>query len=721
MKVQCLLPSDWGMVSDIAGIMSPKNTAIGFSIVSWVFAVSTFFGAAILFLLEPLVGKSLLPWYGGTPAVWNTCVVFFQLLLLLGYLYAHWLHRRLSIGRQLMVHAVVSTAALLTLPIRVQGTGWINPTLPPVISLLADLATSVGLVFFLVSTTAPLLQAWYAAARLPGNPYLLYVASNAGSLFGLLVYPTIVEFWYPLSAQRDLLTWAFVGLVVLFAICGVIARCGGRTALEINRGSAETAPPISTELRWKWFWWSLCPSSLMLGVTTFLSTEIAPMPAIWMLPLSLYLLTFIIAFARTPEWLGLVCATAYILLTIFVLVAGLFFPDQALIGLLLHCGLLFCGALAMHGRLSETRPGTRYLTEFYLWISCGGLCGSIFNTLLAPLVFNWMAEYPLAIALGLWRLPLPNFLRGRGGVPFRLATTTLVLVGMSWDVYFSAASRLVVLRHRTFFGEFHVARGRLGVMQQLVHGRTVHGMQVASQSRRERRPPLTYYFFTGPIGQLILGYRGTPVTRSVGVVGLGVGSLAGYAEQGEEYTFYEIDPAIAQVAEDSRYFTFLNDARDRGAQIGVVLGDARLKLRDAPSNAFGLLVLDAFTSDAIPVHLLTKEAIAEYFSKLHPDGIIACHISNQFVDLEPVLANIAADIGCVAYIQNDDRLLMEERRRGKNPSRWVVLAASEAALKNLLLKGPWVPCRTRPELGIWTDDQSNLLSVIRSTEPIKQK
>lgn len=684
---------------------------------SWVFAGGTFFGAALLFLLEPLVGKSLLPWYGGTPAVWNTCLFFFQLVLLLGYVYAHLLHRYLPVSRQFAVHAIVLTAALWTLPIRLQIAGLTRPDQHPVASLLIDLLTSIGLVFFVVSTTAPLLQAWYAAARLPGSPYLLYVASNAGSLVGLLLYPTLVESWCPLSLQRQLLTWAFAGLALVFAVCGVIALRRHPSATVQPTDRADSVPPLPMRIRWKWFLWSLSPSSLMLGVTTHLSTEIAPMPAIWMLPLSLYLLSFIIAFAEPPKWLSSGSAIGYVLFALLIVQAGFWFSDRVAWGLFLHNGLLFCGSLALHRRLSETRPDTKHLTEFYLWISCGGLCGSVFNTLLAPLAFNWTAEYPLMIVLVVWLLVLPAFDQADQRsmrIAIRAAVSCLVLLGMSWNIYFSPQSHLVMYRERTFFGEFNVTRGKEGVMHQLVHGRTVHGMQVAAATARERRPPLTYYFFTGPIGQLILGYRGTPVTQSVGVVGLGVGSLAGYAERDEEYTFYEIDPAIARVAKNPRYFNFLNDAQQRGAKINVVLGDARLRLRDAADQSYGLLVLDAFTSDAIPVHLLTQEALTEYFTKLRPGGLIACHISNRFVDLEPVLANIADRIGCVAYIQNDERLQREELRRGKTPSRWIVLTQSGDALDRLVETGRWKPCRTQPSVGVWTDDQSNLLTVMYS-------
>ena len=685
--------------------------------VTWLFAGSIFWGAALLFQLEPFVGKSLLPWYGGTPAVWNTCVFFFQLLLLLGYLYAHVLHRWLSLHWQLAVHALVATVALVTLPSKLDVAGLIGSASSPLLALLVDLATSVGLVFFVVSTTSPLLQAWFAKARPQTSPYLLYVASNAGSLLGLLAYPTLVEFWLPLSTQSRLLTNSFIGLVALFVFCGIMTLRGERgRVVATSDGTTNAGIPVTAQARWNWFLWSLCPSSLLLGVTTYLSAEIAPMPAIWILPLSLYLLSFIIAFAEPPKWVMPLSVVGYAVLAIVTAVWGQHATHGELTGLVLHNGLLFCGALALHGRLSATRPKVEHLTEFYLWVSCGGVCGSIINTLIAPLVFDWLAEYPLAIGLGFCLMPwsgqASRSLR-RVGLATRFALFVCVCISMSWNVYFSEASSNVVYRRRTFFGEFHVIRGQQGVTQQLVHGQTVHGMQMASSDKRERRPPLTYYFFTGPIGQVILANRGKSITQNVGVVGLGIGSLAAYAEAGDEYTFYEIDPEIARLAETPRYFTFLNDARERGAKLRVELGDARLRLRESPDRSFGLLVLDAFSSDAIPVHLLTQEALREYFAKLQPNGLLACHISNQYVNLEPILANFAAESGYSAYVQYDERLADEERRRGKNPSVWVVISSTKQALEPLLVNDRWRPCRPQPELGIWTDEKSNVLSVIR--------
>lgn len=696
--------------------MQSATGPIDSRLLSWVFAASVFLGAALLFQLEPLVGKSLLPWYGGTPAVWNTCVFYFQLVLLLGYLYAHLLHRFLPIRRQVVVHAVVVMTALLTLPIRIQTTGLTGPASHPVASVLRDLSLSIGLIFFVISTTAPLLQAWYISARPQGSPYVLYVASNTGSLVGLLTYPTIIEFWLPLSSQSMLLTAAFVGLVVLFGVCGALALRGGQSITGSGEGVVDEADPgVTWHQRIGWLAWSLCPSSLMLGVTTFLSAEIAPMPAIWMLPLSLYLLSFIIAFARTPRWVMPASTVGFIVTAILIAASRYQSGRPAVAGLILHNALLFFGAVSLHCRLAAARPGTRHLTEFYLWISIGGLCGSLFNTLLAPLLFNWLAEYPLAISLGLCLVPAPRLTSKwsrRLAWGLRIATACLILIGSSWDIYFSADARNVIHRERSFYGNFHIVSMKQGTAHQLMHGTTLHGVQVALKESRLRRPPLTYYFNTGPIGQLIRSCRESGITRSVAIVGLGIGSLSAYAEQGDEYTFYEIDPAIDRIARDTKYFTYLRDTPSRGATVRVVLGDARLRMREAPDASFGLIVLDAFTSDSIPVHLLTKEAIVEYVRKLRPDGLLACHISNSYLNLEGVLANIANDLKFPCVVQYDDTMTREETLLGKAHSIWLVISPTESALQPIQGSGRWRKSRTRSEIGVWTDDYSNLLSVI---------
>lgn len=710
----CAAAVDWDRWDDMTA--TPPSDPPRWA--SSAFAAAAFLSAALLFLLEPWAGKTLLPWYGGAPAVWNTCVFFFQLVLLLGYVYAHLLVRSAALRAQLLVHGCVLLAALGTLPLHFHVQGLTGPAAHPVASVLFDLLRSVGPVFFVLSATAPLLQAWFAAARCPGDVFRLYAASNAGSLVSLLAYPTLVEPAWPLSAQAAVLTWGFGGLVIALAGCGAIAwRAGAYTPGAVLPPTAIEAAPVDWRTRGLWLVLAMSPSSLMLGATTHLSTEIAPMPAIWILPLALYLLTFILAFSTPRPTLERCAAVGFVLLALLAAAAAPHANHTGQFrGVLVHGGLVFCGAFALHARLAASRPAAGRLTEFYVWISLGGLAGSAFNSLLAPWLFDWMAEYPLALILTLALLPWPrpeteHLLRiaqlARG------SAMVLVLLGFSWNDFLSEEAQLCQLHERTFFGELRVLRGSRGVVRQLVHGSTVHGVQITSRDPRERRPPLTYYFVTGPIGEVIQTCRGTLVTQSVGVVGLGVGSLAAYAEDQDRYTFYEIDPAVARIAEATDCFTYLADARSRGAVVDVLLGDARLKLREADPNRFGLLVLDAFTSDAVPVHLLTREAIEEYLTKLADGGLLAVHISNRYVDFEPVLANAAESLGCAAYIRVDADVTPEELQLGKKGSTWVVIAPRPESLAPVLKGGRWRPCQTNPRLGVWTDDRSHLLSLLR--------
>jgi SAM-dependent methyltransferase len=685
-----------------------------------VFAATVFFSAALMFLLEPVVGKSLLPWYGGTPAVWNACVLFFQLSLLVGYVYVHLLHQYAALKFQVVIQAVIIALALASLPIRFTPPTGENATIAPISSLLSLLSTSIGLIFFVLSTTAPLMQIWFAAARPASNPYALYIASNAGSLVGLFIYPFVLEAWLPLSSLYRFVGWSVVLLSILFVICGSLAirsRDWESQAAEPAADTVKSSLSVTMFNRWNWFILSLCPSSMMIGVTTYLSSEIAPIPAIWMLPLALYLLSFMIAFAHPPRWVLTLCSVAYVLFALQLIATQNLLERPDASGVVIHVGLLFFGAIALHGRLSQLRPEIDHLTEFYLWISVGGVCGSVFNTLVAPTVFNWLAEYPLMIVVSLWLLPWPRF-----SVPSRwqratkpavifiqTAISLLVLLALSWNIYFSKSSQLVLERDRSFFGIFSIIRDSDGITNQMMHGTTSHGIQLMGKGGRMRRMPLTYYFPTGPIGQIFRSIRGSSIAKSVGIVGLGVGTLAAYAEPDQDYTFYEIDPAIVRAARNPNFFTFLDDAEKGGARVQVVIGDARLKLRESADGTFGLLILDAFTSDSIPVHLMTREAIREYLDKLQPNGILAFHISNQYVDLEPVLANIAQELNLVAAIRRDIQRTPEERLRGKSFSVWLVMATAADSLQPILSSGDWHPCSVQPESKIWTDDFSSLM------------
>jgi hypothetical protein len=454
----------------------------------------------------------------------------------------------------------------------------------------------------------------------------------------------------------------------------------------------------------------------MLGATTYLTTEIAPIPLLWMLPLGLYLLSFIIAFAIRSTWVSYGAGIVYVGLVIALAISnGLFAPADNL-RIALHLLLLFFGSLALTCELARHAPDVSHLTEYYLWLALGGASGSLFNSLIAPVTFNWLAEYPLAIVLGIVLLPWPG-LKWRWWTPLRwtvcMAAGCLLFLALSWNVYFSESARRVLALERTFFGPLRVEAGTRGVMHVLYHGNTIHGMQISSPDPRLRRIPLTYFYPTGPIGLLFGAYQGTEVVQSVGIVGLGVGSLAAYAGREQEVTFYEIDPEIERVARDTKLFTFLRDALGRGVRLKTVIGDARLRLREAPDHSYGLLVVDAFTGDSIPTHLLTEEAILLYQSKLKSNGILAFNISNTYLDLEPVLGNIATKLGLTAYVWNDQDVSEADGSGGKFGSSWLVMASSDAQLQRLLAHGRWRPCRRLDNIGIWTDDQFNLLNALR--------
>ncbi len=685
------------------------------------FVVAVLLGALLLFLLEPFVGKSLLPQYGGAPAVWITCVFFFQLVLLLGYVYAYAVDRYLRPWGQLLVHAALIAGALLTLPVAFRSATFANGVAErliqhPIPSLLAVLALSVGLPFFVIAATAPLAQAWYARAQHLRSPYFLYVASNAGSLAALVLYPFVIEKCLPLSHQSRYLAMLFVAFGCLIVTCGVLACVRGAKSTPASSRPRPAGPAVTTRLRILWFLWSACPASLMLGVTTYLSTEIAPIPLLWMLPLGLYLLSFVIAFANRSTWLSYAAGIVYVGLVIALAVSnGLFFPADYL-RIALHLLLLFFGSLALTCELAGHAPDASHLTEYYLWLALGGAAGSLFNSLVAPVAFNWLAEYPLAIVLGIVLLPWPR-LKFRWWTPVRwtvcVAAGGLLFLALSWNVYFSEAAGRVLALERTFFGPLRVEAGSRGVMHVLYHGNTIHGMQISSPDPRLRRIPLTYYYPTGPIGMLFGVYKGTDVLQSVGIVGLGVGSLAAYPGRGQEVTFYEIDPEIERVARNTDFFTFLRDADGRGVVVKTRIGDARLRLHDVPDHSYGLLVVDAFSGDSIPTHLLTEEALELYQSKLKPNGILAFNISNTYLDLEPVLGNIATKLGQTAYAWNDHDVSDADASGGKFGSSWLVMASSDERLQKLLAHGGWHPCRTRDSIGIWTDDQFDLLSALR--------
>lgn len=703
------------------------------------FSLTVFTGAALLFLLQLVFARLVLPLLGGAPAVWNTAMVFYQGLLLAGYGYAHLLSSRLRPMRQVMVHAGVLAAAFAFLPFAVPA-GWEVPAGDsPVPWLLGVLAAGVGLPFFAVSATSPLLQKWFAASGHPaaGDPYFLYAASNAGSLLGLLGYPLGVEPNSALGWQCSAWAAAFAGFALLSVACGT--RVWRASPAQ---GETHAFGPLTRSRVLRWIVCALVPSSLMLSVTTYISSEIAAVPLLWSLPLALYLASFIVVFSRRPPiphaWIKRALPVVLVAVAM-VLASGATTPIVLLAGL--HLAGFFAVALVCHGELARDRPGVGQLTQFYLWMSLGGVLGGAFNALLAPMVFDRVAEYPLMLVVAAW-LGLPRD-RGLRWADFATPAGLAVVAGLlsavvptevpgavrSFAVFglpllgcflmsghgarfamglaaVLAISQLApehgmttLARERSFFGVHRVAED--GNFRLLFHGKTVHGIQSLDPAKSPE--PLGYYHREGPLGEVFAGIQGP-----VAAVGLGAGAVAAYGKPGQEFTFYEIDPVVTQLASDPRHFRYLADSP---ARIGVVTGDARLMLGKATDGHYGLILLDAYSSDSIPVHLLTREAMQLYLSKLAPGGRIALHISNLHMDLRPVVAGLGSDAGLVCLFREDD-VTAEEMAEGKVSSRWVLMARGEEDLGPARSSRHWQGLEADPAGKVWTDDYSSVLPLL---------
>ena len=729
------------------------------------FLLTLFLSAFLLFCVQPMIAKMVLPLLGGSPAVWSTCMVFFQAALLAGYAYAHATTTWMGVRRQTIVQTGLLLVPLFVLPFAIppDAARSLSPEANPTGWLFGLLLGMVALPFFVVATSAPLLQRWFTQTGHPAgsDPYFLYGASNLGSMLALLAYPLVVEPNLRLAQQSMAWTVGYGVYVVLALGCVTVVWRGQQGALTNPDSSAPTREIHRLRLGQvsRWVVLAFIPTSLMLGVTMYLTTDIAAIPLLWVIPLALYLLTFILTFARRPilphSWIVRALPMAAVMLALILSISSVAQP----IFLLLHLVVFFLAAMVCHGELVQCRPGQEHLTAFYLAMSCGGVLGGLFNALIAPLVFDRIAEYPLALVLACLALPKAridaNEHRSRaldGALPLCLGVLTWVLVtglqrrsGSTQDdlpakfafglavlicyafkdrpvrfglalgavlmvagTYTSSYGR-VLYQHRNYFGVLRVTYDASGNLNRLIHGHTLHGQQSLDPDRRLE--PLTYYHRTGPIGQVFEVLHTRDPGADVALVGLGAGSLAAYAEPGQRLTYYEIDPIVAKIARDTRFFTFLEDSR--AASVAVVLGDARLRLGDAPGHAYGLIVLDAFSSDAIPTHLLTREALRLYRDKLKEGGILAFHISNKCIDLIPILGALARDAGLQCLVRRDLDLPASELNIGKEPSTWAVMAASQADLGLLSHDSRWLPPRVPPAEAVWTDDFSSIIEHLR--------
>ncbi len=824
------------------------------------FSVTLFLSAVLLFLVQPMIGKMILPLAGGTPAVWTTCMVFFQAALLGGYLYAHAGTQRfgprgmagyhpmlLGLPLVLLVAAGVATGSPLT-PIESlapQGGGF------PFVPLALLLTLLVGVPFFFLATSAPLIQRWFSATDDPAgkDPYFLYAASNLGSFLGLILYPLLVERYFPLRQQAWLWAVGFGLWTILTALCAAALKRSASPAAEAITTSAQ---PVTWPQRIRWLGLAAVPSSLMLSVITFATTDIAPIPLFFLVPLGIYLLTFVFAFAVRAKWVFYLSSLALpmlLLLFVFLRVTTLEDGIPGLIQLAIetvhdtlrdnfrwidanhkidlsdnawkimcqiiyHVGVFTSIALTCHLALAQSRPAAGRLTEFYLWVSLGGVIGGLFNAVVAPQtfvehteyaigllaacyfvapggsvdeegpwpvvfdviwpallglvvyfllrgfwsggrtldsgevlpwydqqfanVFQWINDHPWKNAAGEPRIADPiNKLRAIlcFGVPaliaflfverplrFGLAVTAIFVAAATTakeQTKFQEDNNKVSRTHfagRSYFGTLSVTDywDNDGVLyHKLVHGTTLHGQQAFEPLSDE---PLTYYHRKGPVGDI---FEATPVgksSRPVGFVGLGSGSLSAYGKLGQSVTYYEIDSLVRQIATNPKYFTYVNDAKARGVKLDIMMGDARLKLKEAPDGAYALLAIDAFSSDAIPIHLLTREAIEMYFRKLAPDGVLALHVSNRYLALDRVVARIAQDLGKPAFQWYD----LDKSAPGKSASDWIVLVNDSKHVGELLkllasdgASTKWQPLEVDPKkpVSLWTDDFSNVLEV----------
>lgn len=665
------------------------------------FALAALISAFLLFWIEPLFARLVLPMLGGAPAVWNTCLMSFQTLLLAGYLYAHASARYLTTRRQIAVHLALLALCFITLPVGITA-GWTPAASGNAVWwLVRALVVSVGLPFLVLSATAPLLQRWLAGVDEPvDNPFMLYAASNAGSFLGLLAFPLLLEPTMRLGQQSRLWTFVFAVGLALMALCGIVTS--RHTTVARPRELVANDPPIQWGQRLRWLALAFVPSSLLLSVTTFLSTDIAATPLLWVIPLSLYLLTFVLVFARRGPMVATPVAILHSLL--ITTLAYVVFRDTALgfrVGYAFHLALFTVTALVLHGELSASRPKASRLTEYYLWISFGGALGGVFTATIVPLLFRSTRDYTIMLVIGtLLRLASRDSRR-----PDRIPLVLVPALLLAAAGLFPKQQRGILFTDRSFFGLYKVSRSA-GPAHVLFHGSTIHGAQLL----KEPRSPVTYYHRNGPVGQVLDSLQQTDTTRNVGVVGLGTGSILCYSRPAEHWTFFEIDSHVERIARTPALFSFLSICNVKPR---IVLGDARLTLAREPDARYSLLVLDAFSSDAIPVHLMTRQAMRVYDRVLNDHGILLVHISNRRLDLEPVVGALARDAGMYALIRNHDVADSVQDKTFEYGSDWVVLAKREHDIDVLRADNRWRRVISAPASDVWTDDYSNLLSVIK--------
>jgi len=746
--------------SDVAG----KPVADRHRLVLVVYTAAIFVSALLLFSVQPLFTKMVLPRLGGSPAVWSVAMVFFQSLLLGGYAYAHVLMQLRSRMLPVVIHLVLLVIALLTLPLSIAGSWGEPPTSGYAFWLLGLFAVSIGLPFFALAANNPLLQAWFVRSGHPDgpDPYFLYASSNIGSFLALLSYPLLLEPVFTLREQNWLWTGGYGLLIALIAACGtLLLRSPPQAAVDTLAADPATPAP-SWRLRARWIFLAAVPAGLLIAVTAHISTDVAAAPLLWVLPLSLYLLTWVLVFQSRPllphRWVLLAQPLAIAGVIVLLAFGG---EQNLLLTLGGHQLCFFIIAMACHGELARTRPAARYLTGFYVALSFGGMLGGLFAGLIAPFAFSWIAEYPILLALSAlcrprgrgerwprwsrfyWPLlaivavalvapsvsdgKLMNWVDGHrltliSGLGLAAAVLALLLNASRWKVFATMALALLLIRVypsddgrvetvRSFFGVHKIVVTPHGQYHVLMHGTTIHGAQKFQNDDGTpvtgRPEPISYYHRDGGIGQAITAVRERKgAALRVAVIGLGSGTLACAAEPGETWKFFEIDQSMVDTARDPKYFTYIQNCMP---DLKPVIGDARLTFAREPDGLYDLIIVDAYSSDAIPIHLATSEAMKIYKAKLSPQGAVVMHVSNRHLELTSVVVGIAAanDLKSWAFSEDsnrDDEYIF--------PTSVVVSARDEADIGKLDSSDQWE--LTEPTAGqrVWTDDYSNVLGAV---------